>query len=100
MGAVILAVLCGLALAPTPLQAAPVPTKALPSEPSVAPSLELVRDGCGRGWHRHHWRDQWGYSHWGDCVPDEGRPYGGYGAGTYYPPSYWGGPPIPRGWGW
>jgi hypothetical protein len=98
MRAVILAVLCGLALAPTPLQAAPVPTKALPSEPSVAPSLELVRDGCGRGWHRHHWRDQWGYWHGGDCVPDEGRPYGGYGAGTYYPPPGWSGP-QPWGWG-
>jgi hypothetical protein len=60
---VILAVLCGLALAPTPLRAAPVPTKALPGELGVAPSLELVRDGCGRGWHRHHWRDQWGSWH-------------------------------------
>ena len=53
----------------------------------AAPPLELVRDGCGRGWHRTRWRDQWGIWHWGDCVPDEGRPYGGYGAGPYYPPS-------------
>jgi len=70
MRAVILAVICVLALAPTPLQAAPVPTKALRSKLGVAPSLELVRDGCGRGWHRHHWRDQWGYWHWGRCVPN------------------------------
>ena len=53
MRAVILAVVCGLALAAASLQAAPVPTKALPGELGVAPSLELVRDGCGRGWHRH-----------------------------------------------
>jgi hypothetical protein len=45
MRAVILAVLCGLALATTPLQAAPVPTKPLPSELGAALSLELVRDG-------------------------------------------------------
>ena len=86
MRAVILAVLCGLALAPTPLQAAPVPAKPLPGELGVMPSLELVRDGCGRGWHRTRWRDQWGFWRGGDCVPDEGRPYGGHGAGTYYPP--------------
>src|SRR6202022_1586941 len=98
MRAVILAVVCGLALAATPFQAAPVPTKALPGELSVAPPVELVRDGCGRGGHRTRWRDQWGFWHWGDCVPDEGRPYRGKGAGPYYPPSYWGGPPRP--WGW
>jgi hypothetical protein len=99
MRAVILAVLCGLALAPTPLQAAPVPTKGLPSEPGVAPSFELARDGCGHGWHRPRWRDQWGYWRSGDCVPDGGGPHRGNGAGPNYPPSYWGGPP-PRLWGW
>ena len=98
MRAVILALVGGVALAATSVQAAPAPTKALPSELGVAPSLELVRDGCGRGWHRAGWRDQWGYWHGGGCVPDEGRPYGGYGAGTYYPPPYWGVPPRP--WGW
>jgi len=50
MRAVILAVVCGLALAATPLQAAPVPTKALPGELGAAPPLELVSGGCGRGW--------------------------------------------------
>jgi hypothetical protein len=49
MRAVILAVACGVALATTPLQAAPVPTKATPAELRTAPSLELVHDGCGRG---------------------------------------------------
>jgi hypothetical protein len=98
MRAVILALVSGVALAATSVQAAPAPTKALPSELAVAPSVELVRDGCGHGWHRHYWRDQWGFWHGGDCVPDEGRPYGGYGAGTYYPPPYWGSPSRP--WGW
>jgi hypothetical protein len=57
----ILAVVCGLALPATPLQAAPVPTKPPPGELGAAPSLVLVRDGCGRGWLRTRWRDQWGY---------------------------------------
>jgi len=100
MRAVILAVVCGLALAATPLQAAPVPTKATPVQLGAAPPAELVRDGCGRGWHRHHWRDQWGYWRWGDCAPDEGRPYGGYGAGPYNPPPVWRGAPQPWGWGY
>jgi len=99
MRAIILAVVCGLALATTSLQAAPVPTKALPGELGVAPPVEPVRDGCGRGWHRHHWRDQWGYWRWGDCAPD-GGPYGGYGAGTYYPSPVWRSAPAPWGWGW
>jgi hypothetical protein len=47
MRAVILAVVCGLALAATPLQAAPVPTKALPGELGVAPPVEPVRDAAG-----------------------------------------------------
>jgi hypothetical protein len=35
--------------------------RATPVELGTALSLELVRDGCGRGWHRTRWRDQWGY---------------------------------------
>jgi hypothetical protein len=96
MRAVILAFSCGLVLAAASVQAAPVPTKATPVELGAVASLELVRDG-GRGSHRTRWRDQWGYWHWGDCIPD-GGPYGGWGAGWYYPPSYWRGTP-PR-WGW
>jgi len=100
MRAVILAVVCGLALAATSLQAAPVPTKTLLGELGIAPSVELVRDGCGRGGHRTRWRDQWGYWHWGDCVPDGGGPYGGSGAGTYYSPPVWRSAPPPWGWGY
>ena len=100
MRAVILTVLCGLALATTSVHATPVPTKVTPAELPTAPLVDLVRDGCGRGWHRHHWRDQWGYWHGGDCVPDEGRPYGGWGAGPSYPPPVWRSAPGPWGWGW
>jgi hypothetical protein len=25
--------------------------------------FELVRQGCGYGWHRGRWRDRWGYWH-------------------------------------
>jgi len=99
MRAVILAFVSAAALAAVSAQAAAPPPKPSGVELGAAPSLELVRDGCGRGLHRHHWRDQWGYWRWGDCVPD-GGPYGGYGAGWYYPPPVWRGAPAPWGWGW
>ena len=52
-------------------QAAPfVAKKALPPELSTAPPIEHVAEGCGPGWHRHHWRDYWGRWHWGRCVPN------------------------------
>ncbi|HYZ42794.1 MAG TPA: hypothetical protein VE687_19525 [Stellaceae bacterium] len=74
-------------------QAAPLPpANTLAPELGVAPAIRLVRDGCGHSWHRLHWRDQWGYWHWGDCVPD-GDPYRGWGEGW----NYWRGPY--RGWG-
>jgi hypothetical protein len=70
MRAVILAFICGLALAAMSAQAAPVPAKASPVEPSVAPPVELVAQGCGWGWHRVRWWDHWGHWHWGRCVPN------------------------------
>ena len=100
MRAVIVGLVTGVAMAAVSAQAAPPPPKLRAIELGAAPSLELVRDGCGRGGHRTRWRDQWGYWHGGDCVPDEGRPYGGYGAGTYYPPPVWRSAPAPWGWGW
>ncbi len=69
MRAVIFAIVCGLALATTSLQAAPVPTKATLAERDASPSFELVAQGCGWGWHRRRWRDRWGYWHWGRRVP-------------------------------
>jgi hypothetical protein len=59
-----------------------------------------VRDGCGRGYHRTHWRGQWGNWQWGDCVPYGGRPYVGWGAGRYYSYPYWHGAYPARGWGY
>jgi len=95
---VILSTLAGLVgLSAVSVQAAPLlPAKAPAAERGIDPAIELVRDGCGHGWHRHHWRDQWGYWHWGDCVPD-GDPYRGWGAGWYYPYPDWRGA---RPWGW
>ena len=61
MRAVILAFVSAAALAAVSVQAAPLPPKPSAIELGAAPSLELVRDGCGRGWHRTRWRDQWGY---------------------------------------
>ena len=79
------------------VQAAPLaPAKASVGDPGIAPPIERVRDGCGHGWHRHHWRDQWGYWHWGDCIPD-GDPPGGWGMGWYYPYPDW---RDARPWGW
>lgn len=67
-----IATLAGLvALATVSVQAAPfVPKKALPPELSAGPPIEQVAQGCGSGWHRHHWRDYWGRWHWGRCVPN------------------------------
>jgi hypothetical protein len=59
MRAAILAVLCEVALAPTPLQAAPVPTKATLAKREASPPVELAAQGCGWGRHRRYWRDHW-----------------------------------------
>jgi hypothetical protein len=56
MRAVILAFVSAAALAVS-AQAATPPPKPSAIGLGVAPPVELVRDGCGRGWHRHHWRD-------------------------------------------
>ena len=67
---VIVATFTGLvALAAISVQAAPlVPAKVTGAELGASPSIELVRQGCGWGWHRGHWRDRWGYWHWGSCY--------------------------------
>jgi hypothetical protein len=68
-----IATLAGLAtLATMSVQAAPLaPAKAtMLVELGAAPPIELVRQGCGWGWHRGHWRDRWGYWHWGSCYPN------------------------------
>jgi hypothetical protein len=99
MRALILAFVGGLALA-TSAQAAPFAPKPASIELGTAPPIELVRDGCGRGYHRTHWRDQWGNWQWGDCVPYGGRSYGGWGAGRYYSYPYWHGAYPAWGWGY
>lgn len=67
-----IAALAGLvALMAVSAQAAPMPpAKATPTERRTAPPIELVRQGCGWGWHRARWRDRWSYWHWGHCVPN------------------------------
>jgi hypothetical protein len=64
---VIVATFTGLvALAAISVQAAPLaPTKITGAELGASPSIELVRQGCGWGWHRGRWRDRW---HWGGCY--------------------------------
>jgi len=61
-----------VALAVVSAQAAPMPAppKVTAVELGAAPPIELVRQGCGWGWHRGGWRDRWGYWHWGRCYPD------------------------------
>jgi hypothetical protein len=52
-------------------RAAPLPpTRSAMAHLNATPPIELAREGCGPGWHRHHWRDRWGYWHWGHCVPN------------------------------
>jgi len=100
MRGLILALAGGLTLAAS-AQAAPLTPNHASIELGAAPPVELVRDGCGRGWHRPRWRDQWGNWQWGDCVPNEGGygyGYDGRGTGLYVPfPDLRG--VLPR-WGW
>ena len=79
MRGLILASGVGLALAAS-AQAAPLAPTPASIELGAAPLIELVRDDCGRGWHRTRWRDQWGNWQWGDCVSNEG----GYGSSYRY----------------
>ena len=55
------------------LMAVPATGQAMPAAPHqltvAASSIELVRDGCGPGWHARAWRDRWGYWH-RRCVPN------------------------------
>ena len=47
----------------------------LPNDPphlapvGAVPSVELIAGGCGHGWHRTHWRDQWGNWQWVTAFP-------------------------------
>jgi hypothetical protein len=52
-------------------QAAPLsPARSTAAELTAIPPIEQVAQGCGPGWHRHHWRDHSGYWRWGHCVPN------------------------------
>ena len=55
-----IAALAGLvALTTVSVQAAPLaPAKASPAEVGAAPPVELVRQGCGWGWHRGSGRER------------------------------------------
>ena len=89
MRAMTLACAGSLALAVS-APAAPLSPKPASIELGTTPPIELVRDGCGRGYHRAHWRDQWGNWQWGDCVLNEGGyGYDGRGAGWYNPYPDW-----------
>jgi len=87
MRASFLAIAPCLALA-TSAQAAPVWRSTAGIELGAAPHIALVRDGCGRGWHRDHWRDQGGDWHWGHCIPN-GGPHDAWTAGWSHPHPDW-----------
>jgi hypothetical protein len=61
-----LVALMGVSVQATPLP----PAEFITGEFGAVPPIELVRQGCGWGWHRAHWRDHWGYWHWGRCYPN------------------------------
>ena len=79
MRALILAFLGDIALESS-TQAAPFALDAAAIELASAQPLEPAAQDCGWGWHRTHWRDQWGNWHWG---PDKG-PHGAWSEGAYY----------------
>jgi hypothetical protein len=95
MRKVILAFAGGLALMAS-TQAVPGLPKTAGIEFGRAPPIELVRDGCGRGWHRDRWRDQSGDRHWAHCIPN-GGPHDAWTAGRSHPYPDWRGAPPPRG---
>jgi hypothetical protein len=66
---VIIATCAGLvALSTIAAQAAPLfPSKAVPTELTVSPIVPAA-NGCGYGYRRTHWQDQWGRWHWGHCI--------------------------------
>ena len=98
MRALILALGAGLALVAS-AQATPLAPKSASIELGAAPPFELVRDGCGRGWHRDRWRDQSGDWQWGHCIPN-GGPHDAWTAGWNYPYSDWRAEPPRRSWGY
>ena len=58
-----------------------IPRNGSPVAPGGAPSIEIVRDGCGYAYHRTRWQDEWGEWYWGRCVPNW------WGEGAFLPPS-------------
>jgi len=66
---VIIAICAGLIdLSIISAQAAPLPpSKAVPPELTVSP-IEPAANGCGYGYKRTVWWDQWGHWHWGHCI--------------------------------
>jgi hypothetical protein len=70
MRSAIFMLVSGVALAAVSAEAALLPPTLTSIELGAAPPVELVAGGCGWGWHRHHWRDSWGYWRWGRCVPN------------------------------
>jgi hypothetical protein len=80
---VIIAILAALlALSPVSIEAAPLlPANAGSDTLGTAPPIRLVADGCGYGYWRTRWQDQWGYWHWGRCVSKT------WGKGAFLPPA-------------
>jgi hypothetical protein len=59
-----------LALCFISAQAAPSsPTNVGPAGAAISPAFELVAQGCGYGYKRTRWQDEWGQWYWGRCVP-------------------------------
>src|SRR5262245_19406377 len=69
---VIIATLAGwVALSAVSVQAAPLPLAKATLAPQLGADSPIVpaTQGCGYGYRRVRWQDQWGYWHWGRCVP-------------------------------
>ena len=57
-----------VALSAISAQAAPLPpSKRVPTELVNSPIVPAA-NGCGYGYRRTQWQDQWGRWHWGHCI--------------------------------
>ena len=57
-----------VALSAISAQATPLPPRKTVSTQLITSPIAPAADGCGYGYRRTRWQDQWGRWHWGHCI--------------------------------